>query len=111
MTAFPETAQRVADRIRSAPVEEWLKREALNDLNRLADAHNAGIEEFEKTIAELKKSDNMKSPEIGQAPVDETWLRRDALDIAARVFPLVPVPERNFIEFGEEILSFLKGNR
>lgn len=103
MTAFPETAQRVSDRIQSAPVEDWLKQEALADLRRLTDAHITAIREYEAKF-EVKASAEHEHP----SPIDETFLRQTALEIASKHGGL---NRDQMLDHARNVLAFLKGDR
>lgn len=85
MTNFEQARQAVAARISQAPVEPWLKAEALADLERLrqavsADAQEPDVEEGWKDYAK---------GETEKASIDESWMRREALAFAVQVPPSI----------------------
>lgn len=59
--AYAQAAHEIRQRIAAAPVEKWLKEEALADLDRLTNAAAADIkavhEEYQKMNTELKSED------------------------------------------------------
>lgn len=105
MSIFFDEHDRIANRIASAPVEPWLKMEALDDLGRLRAEHDRQITQiheryhqgwdipapaddgFPEDLTEPEKFteiDLKSEKSIAQAPVDKSWQRMQIIDFLTR---------------------------
>lgn len=89
MTSYSDVSQRVFDRINSAPVEDWLKREAREDLRKLVAAH-------EEIVFEQKKEADVKyatEETAVRAEIDYSWVRRELVSELVRSRPHLSVEQ------------------
>lgn len=104
MSIFFDEHDRIANRIASAPVEPWLKMEALDDLGRLRAEHDRQITQIHERYRQgwdipAPADDGFPEdlPEPGkfteidpeksipmQAPVDKSWQRMQIIDFLTR---------------------------
>lgn len=109
MTMFSDAAARVHERIKAAPVEEWLKKEAREDLRRLIEAHELSV--AEDAIRESRDYDEremtLKSTAVkGEYLPSDFEMRRMALDLAVARWQGI---SGSVAESAKMYYAFLKG--
>lgn len=83
MSGYAAEAHRVRERIASAPVEKWLKIEAMNDLDQLtaAAAHDLALVHAQYQNEPTAEEYNAQFAPVVEEPVESDWREDEVKDV------------------------------